>query len=164
MDLASVPDVLEITMEAACDISLECWRLTRAAVSAKEGNDSASVRYSARRITEALKTLGLETIDLTGRKYDAGLAPEVLNVILDDTVPKGELLIEERSARSLLGADGSSRPGKSSLSDRRWKMKAKRIEWIWLSPSNLELILALRTLASLDGRIAPSEYFKITII
>ena len=53
------------------------------------------MRYSARRITEVLKTVGLDTIDLTGRKYDAGLAPEVLNVILDDTIPKGQVLIEE---------------------------------------------------------------------
>jgi hypothetical protein len=94
MNLAAIPSALEITMEAACDISLECWRLTRAAALA-EGNDSAAIRYSARRITEVLKTVGLETIDLTGRKYDAGLAPEVLNVILDDTVPKDQVLIEE---------------------------------------------------------------------
>jgi hypothetical protein len=95
MNLATFPDAVQITMEAACDISLECWRLSRAASSAKEADHGAVLRYSVGRIEDVLKGVGLETVDLTGRKYDAGLAPEVSHVILDDSLPDGHIMIEE---------------------------------------------------------------------
>jgi hypothetical protein len=110
-DLVIMPDALEITMDAACDLSLECWWLSHAAASSKEMGDGAIVRYSVRRIAEVLKGIGFETTDLTGRTYDAGLAPEVMNVVWDDTVPDGQTLIDETISPIITWRGRIVRPG-----------------------------------------------------
>jgi|ERR1700688_1112234 len=98
MNAMVVSEDLSISIDGACDISLECWRLTRLADLKKDSNDGASLRHATGRITEALNALGIEIIDFAGRTYVPGLVPEVVEVRLDDTLPEGHAVIEETIA------------------------------------------------------------------
>ena len=126
MNLAAVPDVVQITMQAACDISLECWRLSRAVSSAKEANHGAVLRYSVGRIEDVLKGVGLEIVDLAGRQYDAGLAPEVSHVVLDDTLPEGHAMIEETISPIIMWHGQIIRPGQIVVKQPPSKDEEKR--------------------------------------
>jgi hypothetical protein len=107
----TVPNILELSIDAACDISLECWRLSRAAGSTIDRAESAAIRYAVSRISDALRAAGLETIDLTGRKYDAGMAPDVVDVVLDDTVLEGQIFIHETVSPIVTWRGRMIRPG-----------------------------------------------------
>jgi hypothetical protein len=95
MDPAIVPDQLAISIAGACDISLECWRLNQLAKLQKDGNGGAGLRHAVRRITETLNAMEIQIVDLAGRIYDPGLVPEVVEVLLDETLPQGHAVIEE---------------------------------------------------------------------
>src|SRR3974390_1987635 len=86
---------LPISVEGVCDISMECWRLRKIAEGQIEGDDAAGMRHAVRRIGDVLSGMGVEIVDLVGRSYDPGLVPEVIEVRLDDTLPKGRVIIHE---------------------------------------------------------------------
>ena len=98
MNSMVVSEALAISIEGACDISLECWRLSQLAELKKDSSDGASLRHATGRITEALNALGIEIIDFAGRTYAPGLVPEVVEVRLDETLPDGHAVIEETIA------------------------------------------------------------------
>lgn len=78
-----------LSIESACVIAVECWRLLRSP------QDQAAANYSARRIAEELATMGITFLDLSGRSYDPGLAPEVISTILDDDLAPETSVIAE---------------------------------------------------------------------
>jgi hypothetical protein len=39
--------------------------------------------------------MGVEAVDLAGRRYDPGLAPDVIEVRRDDHLPQGSAMIDE---------------------------------------------------------------------
>jgi hypothetical protein len=90
-----VPTELSVSIDAACDISLQCWRLRQLAELQKDSKDGAGLRHATSCITEALNTMGIEIIDLAGRIYDPGLVAEVVEVHHDETFPDGHAVIEE---------------------------------------------------------------------
>jgi hypothetical protein len=97
-----VPNELAISVECACNISLECWRLGRLMeLDTDSGGASGVVRHAARCIQESLNAMGIEIMDFTGRSYDPGLVPEVVEVHQDDTLPPGHAVIEETVAPTL---------------------------------------------------------------
>src|SRR2546430_12724236 len=98
MNAMVVPHELAISIEGACDISLECWRLSQLAELQKDSSDGAGLRHAARRITETLNAIGIEIIDFAGRIYDPGLVPEVIEVRQDEMLPDGHAVIEETIA------------------------------------------------------------------
>ena len=98
MNSKAIPDELPITLEGACIISLECWRLSRLAESLKDSNEGVGLRHAARRIAETLNAMGIEIVDLAGRIYDPGLVPEVVEVRQDDGLSDGQAIIEETIA------------------------------------------------------------------
>jgi hypothetical protein len=93
-----VPDELAISVEGACDISLECWRLGKLAESQKDSNEGADLRRAVRHIAETLNAMEIEIIDFADRIYDPGLVPEVVEVRLDDTISDGLAVVEETIA------------------------------------------------------------------
>jgi hypothetical protein len=98
MNSMTVPNELAISVEGACDISLECWRLSQLAELQKDNDNGAGLRHAARRITETLNAMGIEIIDFVGRPYDPGLVPEVVEVRQDENLPRGRAVIEETVA------------------------------------------------------------------
>ncbi len=111
MNAIVVPDEVAISIEGACDISLEGWRLGQLAELQKDGSDGAGLRHAARRITETLNAIGIEIIDFTGRIYDPGLVPEVVEVHQDETLPDGHAFIEETIAPTVTWRGQVVRPG-----------------------------------------------------
>jgi hypothetical protein len=98
MTSKAIPDELPITVEGACNISLECWRLSRIAEALKDSSEGMALRHAARSINEALNVIGIEIVDFAGRIYDPGMVPEVVEVRLDDTIPDRHAVIAETIA------------------------------------------------------------------
>lgn len=111
MNTMVVPDELAISIEGACDISLECWRLSQLADLQKDSNNGPTLRYAARRITETLNAMGIEIVDLVGRIYDPGLVPEVVEVRQDESLPDGHAVIEETIAPTVTWRGQVVKPG-----------------------------------------------------
>ena len=80
MNSKTIPAELPIDANGACALALECWRLSFIAELLKDGNQGVGLRHAVRRITETLKGMGIEVVDFSGRPYDAGMVPEVVEV------------------------------------------------------------------------------------
>ena len=98
MSTATIPAELGLTIEEACALSLECWRLSRIAEELKDSKEGAGVRHAVRRITKTLEDMGIGLVDFAGRNYDPGMVPEVLEVREDQGPPHGRAVIEETIA------------------------------------------------------------------
>jgi hypothetical protein len=98
MTSKTIPDELPITVKGACNISLECWRLSRIAESLTDSSEGRALRHAARSINEALNEIGIEIVDFAGRFYDPGMVPEVVEVRLDDTLADRQAVISETIA------------------------------------------------------------------
>jgi hypothetical protein len=111
MNVKVVPDQLAISVEGACDISLACWRLSQLAELQNDSNDRAGLRHAVRCITKTLNAMEIEIIDFAGRIYDSGLAPEVVEVRQDETLPNGHAVIEETIAPTVTWRGRVIKPG-----------------------------------------------------
>ncbi len=94
------PDEVTISLEQACRMALACWRLQQALPSLPEGQ-SVAVRYAVRSLAETLSSMGLEIIDLCGRAYDPGLAPDVVDVVHDEGAEHASALVAETVAPTI---------------------------------------------------------------
>jgi hypothetical protein len=78
---------VRMSIASASELATECWRLGKLN---KESflytNDRLVLERSVRRINEMLGNLSLRLIDFAGSAYDPGMAPEVLEVQVDDTL------------------------------------------------------------------------------
>jgi len=87
---------LQVPVEAAKQLATECWRLKcLASSSTLLEDDQVALERSARRVSEALVSIGIRITDLRGTAYDAGMAPEVLEVQIDPALADGESVIDE---------------------------------------------------------------------
>ena len=100
-----------LNIEAACALSLECWRLSRIAELVKDGNQGSGLRHAVRRITETLKEMGIELVDFAGRTYDPGMVPEVVEVREDQGLPDGRAIIDETIAPTVTWRGQVVKPG-----------------------------------------------------
>ena len=98
MNSKTIPAELPLDTEGACALSLESWRLSRIAELLSDSNEGAGVRHAVRRITETLKGMGIEVVDFSGRPYDPGMVPEVVEVREDEGLPDGHAIIDETVA------------------------------------------------------------------
>lgn len=81
-------------------MAVECWRLERRAAGA--GPEGAHARHAARRLGKFLDECELSVLDLTGQRYEGGLAVEVLDVTRDASLADGAEIIEEMIAPVVL--------------------------------------------------------------
>jgi len=95
MNFTTIPAELPMNMDAACAISLECWRLSLITELLKDSNQWVGLRHAVRRITETLKGMGIDVVDFAGRPYDPGMVPEVVEVREDRGLPDGQAIIDE---------------------------------------------------------------------
>lgn len=106
-----IPDELAIYVEGACDISLECWRLSQLVELQKASEDGAALRHAVRGIDNALRAMGIEIHDFTGRIYDSGLVPDVIEVRQDAVLSAGCAVIEETIAPTVTWRGQVVKPG-----------------------------------------------------
>jgi hypothetical protein len=111
MDFMTTPTELTMDADDACALSLECWRLSLIAELLKDSNQGAGLRHAVRRITETLKSMGIEVVDFVGRPYDAGMVPEVVDVREDQGLPEGRAIIDETIAPTVTWRGQVIKPG-----------------------------------------------------
>jgi hypothetical protein len=95
----------------ACVLALECWRLSLIAQLLKDGSQGAGLRHAVRRITETLKGIGIEVVDFSGRPYDPGMVPEVVEVREVQGLQDGQPIIDETVAPTVTWRGQVIKPG-----------------------------------------------------
>jgi hypothetical protein len=123
MNSKLIPSEVPVAMEGACAISLECWRLRRIAELVNDSNEGSGLRHAVRHITETLEVMGIEVVDFTGRTYDPGMVPEVVEVREDQGLPDGHTVIDETIAPTVTWRGQVVKPGQIIL--RRSRVRPK---------------------------------------
>jgi hypothetical protein len=93
---------LSISLETACELSVECWRLKRLSEFTQDENTKRAVRHAVRHMTEILGKLDIQVVDLTGRAYDAGMVQEVIEMRQDAEMADGCAMVEETVAPTII--------------------------------------------------------------
>jgi hypothetical protein len=89
MSSKTIPAELPMDTDEACALALECWRLSLIAELLRDAKQGAGLRHAVRRITETLKGMGIDVVDFSGRPYDPGMVPEVIEVREDQGLADG---------------------------------------------------------------------------
>lgn len=111
MNSKTIPAELPLDTDGACALSLEYWRLSHISELLRDSNEGAGIRHAVRRITETLKRMGIEVVDFTGRRYDPGMAPEVVEIREDQGLPEGHAIIDETVAPTVTWRGQVIKPG-----------------------------------------------------
>jgi hypothetical protein len=90
-----LPQTLEVSLSSLAELAVEWWRLERWAESFGPDAPVSPARHVARRLGRFLKERELSVIDLTGRRYEPGLAVEVLDVVRDAGAPADAEVVDE---------------------------------------------------------------------
>lgn len=86
---------IELTLDSASRVAVEVWRLKRWIDQSPEIDTNPVVRRTMRSMYELLRLMELEVVDFTGKVYDAGMAPEVIDVQFDDSTTEGAAIVVE---------------------------------------------------------------------
>src|SRR3954465_480675 len=90
-----------ITQEAMLTLAAETWRAMRELERMREQGTAIGLRYSLRKIRAALEEAGIAYLDLTGKRYDSGMAIDIIDVEGEDS-KSAELVIKEMMAPVIL--------------------------------------------------------------
>lgn len=94
----TLPDKLDVPLDALIELAIESWRLEDWLAGLPPEKAASKLRHVARRLQKFLIERELSALDLTGRKYEPGMAVEVLEVLADENLRAGEKLIVEMVA------------------------------------------------------------------
>ena len=88
-------DTVVVSMASLIDLAVDAWRLECWLTKIDGGQSAAPGRFVARRLNDFLDHLELETADLTGQRYEPGLAVELLGNVKDETLPEDVVVVDE---------------------------------------------------------------------
>jgi hypothetical protein len=108
--------IVEVGLSALTDLAVDCWRLQHWAFVSGHENERVVARQVSRALSSFLSDIGLETRDLTGQPYDAGLSVEVVDAEEDASAPNGSVRIQEMIAPIVLRNGELIRGGQVALS------------------------------------------------
>jgi molecular chaperone GrpE (heat shock protein) len=97
-----LPDKLHVPLDALVELAIESWRLEQWLAALPPQKAASKLRHIARRLQKFLTERELAALDLTGQKYEPGLAVEVLDVLTDESLRAREKLIVEMVAPIIL--------------------------------------------------------------
>jgi hypothetical protein len=97
-----LPDKLEVPLDSLVELAIESWRLEHWLAGLPPEKAGSKLRHIARRLQKFLNERELAALDLTGQKYEPGMAVEVLEVLTDENSRAGEKLIVEMVAPIIL--------------------------------------------------------------
>ena len=100
----ALPTELSVSLEGACALTVEVWRLRRIAEQDSKSGEGPTLRHAVRRIGEVLTEMGVEAVDFTGRKHDPGMAPEVVDVVEDLALEGKPGVIDETISPTIITA------------------------------------------------------------
>lgn len=98
----SLPGAIQIEARVLRDLSIECWRLARAADATPDAPNRAAILRVARSISEILARCEVEIVDLAGRTYDPGFVAEVVDVTEEPSLGEHEVVVDETIVPTLL--------------------------------------------------------------
>src|SRR5690348_5987904 len=94
MTAAGSSETLALPLSSIVSLAIEHWRLSGCV--ADIASDSAGpARHALRRIGDVLAQCQVEAIELDGKPFDAGMAAEVIDRIEDDSLARGESIVDE---------------------------------------------------------------------
>lgn len=105
------PAELSVNVAHVCELALACWRLQQVLPRLADGHAAAAVRHAARSLHETLDAMAVEIIDFCGLPYDAGLAPEVVDVSRDEGADESRAVVIETVTPTLALRGCVVRPG-----------------------------------------------------
>lgn len=82
-------------MSSLIELAIDAWRLERWLANLDSGHSSAAGRFVARRVVAFLGQFEMETVDLTGHRYEPGLAVELIGNVADPTLPPDTVVVDE---------------------------------------------------------------------
>jgi hypothetical protein len=88
-------DAVTVPMTSLIDLAVDAWRLECWLIKLDGGHSTAPGRFVARQLNAFLHRFELETVDLTGQRYEPGLAVELLGNVQDETVPPDVVIVDE---------------------------------------------------------------------
>jgi hypothetical protein len=91
----TIPVEFSMTIDQICSLTLECWRLTKIEEKLKAGNERLELRRVVRSINEILQANDIEIVDYTGRIYDNGMVPEVVDFIEEEGLQSACTVVDE---------------------------------------------------------------------
>jgi hypothetical protein len=90
-----IPDELGVPLDALIELAIESWRLEHWLAGLPPEKGTSKLRHIARRLQKFLTGRELAALDLTGQKYEPGMAVEVLEVVPDEHAgARGKLIAE----------------------------------------------------------------------
>jgi hypothetical protein len=98
----NIPDKLYVPLDALIELAIESWRLEHWLAGLPPEKVASKLRHIARRLQKFLTERELAALDLTGQKYEPGMAVEVLEVLADESLHEHEKLIAEMVAPIIL--------------------------------------------------------------
>ena len=103
--MAVQKDLIELPRSVIATLALEIWRLWRTVENKETQTNSVNLRYSIRKMKEALEIQGCSFIDLTGEVYDAGMAVDIIDTEGEKKDGVIDLIIKEMVAPIILFRD-----------------------------------------------------------
>jgi len=73
-------DSILLSKDTVITLALETWRLWQMMKKVKDKASSVGLRYSVRKMKNALEAQGCSFIDITGQIYDEGMAVDVIDI------------------------------------------------------------------------------------
>lgn len=96
-DMEGLPHELSVALSALVELAVDWWRFERW-VAADEARELAHGRHLSRRLEKFLRERELSVLDVTGMKYEAGLAVEVVDVLTDENLAEETEVVDETIA------------------------------------------------------------------
>ena len=103
--MAVQKDSIALPRSVIATLALEIWRLWRTVENKETQTNSVNLRYSIRKMKEALEIQGCSFIDLTGEVYDAGMAVDIIDTEGEKNDGVIDLIIKEMVAPIILFRD-----------------------------------------------------------
>jgi hypothetical protein len=88
-------DAVAMPISSLADLAVDTWRLERWLAGLDTDQSIAPGRFVVRQLRAFLHGFELETVDLTGHKYEPGLAVELVGNVYDETMPDGVAIVDE---------------------------------------------------------------------
>jgi hypothetical protein len=89
------PSNASVSLDGIASVYSEIWRLDQLAAALVDRAQAAAARRIARQLRASLDVVGIETVDYVGRGYDAGMAPEVIDIqVVKALEPRGDIVSE----------------------------------------------------------------------
>ncbi|HEY0100660.1 MAG TPA: hypothetical protein VGB76_17065 [Pyrinomonadaceae bacterium] len=90
-----LPRKLDVPLDSLVELAIESWRLEQWLAGLPPEKGASKLRHIARRLQKFLTERELAALDVTGQKYEPGMAVEVLEVLTGENLRAEEKLIVE---------------------------------------------------------------------